>query len=154
MRTFLKEINYIIKGKNIIITGSHNWSASANHQNDETLLVIKNPLITRHYQQEFERLYNNSTLGIPEYINNKIQENIKKCPSLSTLKTEENVIKIINLNTASLGELETLPGIGESLAERIIEAREAQPFSSLEDLTRVKGIGESKIKKLEGKVSW
>ena len=139
---------------NIIITGSHNWSASANHQNDETLLVIKNPLITRHYQQEFERLYNNSTLGIPEYINNKIQENIKKCPSLSTLKTEENVIKIINLNTASLGEIETLPGIGESLAERIIEAREAQTFSSLRDLTRVKGIGESKMKKLEGKVSW
>ncbi|MDJ0579582.1 DUF655 domain-containing protein [Crocosphaera sp.] len=145
---------FAIIDDNIIITGSHNWSASANYKNDETLLIIKNPVITKHYQQEFERLYNNSTLGIPEYINNKIQQDIKKCPSLLTQGKQENATKIINLNTANLAELETLPGIGKSLAERIIETRQTQPFTSLEDLTRVKGIGKSKIKKLEGKVSW
>ncbi len=141
---------FAIIDDNIVITGSHNWSASANYQNDESLLVIKNSLVTDHYQQEFERLYNNSNLGIPENINSKIREDFKKCPTLLT----PNSTKIINLNTASLEELETLPGIGKSLAERIIEVREIQPFTSLEDLTRVKGIGKSKIKKLEGKVIW
>ncbi|MDJ0658046.1 MAG: DUF655 domain-containing protein [Crocosphaera sp.] len=141
---------FAIIDDNIVITGSHNWSASANYQNDETLLVIKNPLIIQHYQQEFNQLYNNSTLGIPENINNKIQEDIKNCPNLLTPKST----KIINLNTASVEELETLPGIGKSLAERIIEVRESQPFTSLEDLTRVKGIGNSKIQQLEEKVSW
>ncbi len=141
---------FAIIDDNIIVTGSHNWSASANYQNDETLLVIKNPVITAHYQQEFDRLYNNSSLGIPETIKTKIQKDIKNCPTLLTLTSTE----IINLNTASLQELETLPGIGESLAKRIIESRTIQPFTSLEDLTRVKGIGKSKIKELEGKVSW
>lgn len=141
---------FAIIDDNIVITGSHNWSASANYQNDETLLVIENPVITAHYQQEFDRLYNNSSLGIPENINSKIEADIKNCPKLLTPTSTG----IINLNTASLDELETLPGIGESLAERIIESRQIQPFTSVEDLTRVKGIGNSKIKELEGKVSW
>ncbi|WP_107668873.1 DUF655 domain-containing protein [Cyanothece sp. BG0011] len=141
---------FAIVDDNIVITGSHNWSASANYQNDETLLVIENPVITAHYQQEFDRLYNNSSLGIPENINSKIEADIKNCPKLLTPTSTG----IINLNTASLDELETLPGIGESLAERIIESRQIQPFTSVEDLTRVKGIGNSKIKELEGKVSW
>lgn len=145
---------FAIIDDNIIITGSHNWSASANYQNDEALLIIKNPVITAHYQQEFDILYNNSSLGIPGNINDKIQEDIKNCPTLLTSKSNKDIIKIINLNTASLEELETLPGIGESLAERIVESRKSQPFMSLEDLKRVNGIGNSKIKELEGKVSW
>ncbi|MGB5593550.1 MAG: DUF655 domain-containing protein [Crocosphaera sp.] len=139
---------------NIVITGSHNWSASANYQNDETLLVIKNPIVTAHYQQEFDRLYKNSTVGVTEKLSKKIQEDIKNCPNLLIKESPKNVTEIINLNTASQEELETLPGIGKSLAMRIIEARETKPFTSLEDLTRVKGIGESKSKKLEGKVTW
>jgi endonuclease YncB( thermonuclease family) len=46
-----------------------------------------------------------------------------------------------DVNTASLTELENVPGIGPSIAERIIEAR---PFKSADDLQRVKGIGAGK----------
>jgi DNA uptake protein ComE-like DNA-binding protein len=47
----------------------------------------------------------------------------------------------LDVNTASLAELENVPGIGPSIAERITEAR---PFKSADDLQRVKGIGPGK----------
>ncbi|MFM6587789.1 MAG: ComEA family DNA-binding protein, partial [Microcystis panniformis] len=59
-----------------------------------------------------------------------------------------------NLNTATKEELDTLPGISGKLAEKIIAARQEKPFTSLEDLDRVSGIGKRKINKLKGKVSW
>ncbi len=62
-----------------IITGSHNWSNSANNLNDETLLVIYNPLVAQHFQREFDYLYGNAQLGIPSYIQTKIEQEGKKC---------------------------------------------------------------------------
>lgn len=62
-----------------IITGSHNWSKAANHTNDETLLIIYNPLIAQHFSREFDQLYQDAILGIPDYINNKIETETAKC---------------------------------------------------------------------------
>jgi competence protein ComEA len=51
---------------------------------------------------------------------------------------------LINVNTATAAELETLPGIGEVLAQRIVDYRtEHGPFRSVEDLLDVSGIGEA-----------
>jgi competence protein ComEA len=48
----------------------------------------------------------------------------------------------LNINTATLAELELLPRVGPTLAGRIIEHREANgPIRSLSDLMKVKGIG-------------
>jgi competence protein ComEA len=48
----------------------------------------------------------------------------------------------VNINTATQAELETLPGIGPSLAARIVAYREAHgPFAAPEDITAVSGIG-------------
>ena len=60
----------------------------------------------------------------------------------------------VNLNTAALEELDTLPGIGESLAGRIIAWREANgPFESIEQIMEVSGIGEAKFAELEGRIT-
>jgi competence ComEA-like helix-hairpin-helix protein len=138
-----------------VITGSHNWSEAANYKNDETLLVINNPTITAHFLREFERLYKEAKLGIPDPIQRKINQDKQECPQLSNqLSLESTPNLLVNLNTASQAELETLPGIGTKLAQRIIAERQQQSFTSLQDLKRVSGIGESKLRKLAGKVTW
>jgi competence protein ComEA len=57
----------------------------------------------------------------------------------------------INLNSASAEELEQLPGVGPVLAERIIADREANgPFASIDDLSRVPGVGDAIVGALDG----
>ncbi|HJP65444.1 MAG TPA: ComEA family DNA-binding protein [Actinomycetota bacterium] len=57
---------------------------------------------------------------------------------------------LVNINTATLDQLETLPGIGEVLAQRIIDYREEHgPYGSVEDLLNVSGIGDKTLADLE-----
>ncbi|MDJ0574671.1 MAG: phospholipase D-like domain-containing protein [Xenococcaceae cyanobacterium MO_234.B1] len=63
----------------IVITGSHNWSNTANLNNDETVLIIKNTTVAKHFLQEFSRLYQTARLGIPKYIKDKIAKQEKQC---------------------------------------------------------------------------
>ena len=61
-------------------------------------------------------------------------------------ETAETEPQLVNINTATAAELAELPGVGEVLAQRIIEYREANgPFASVEELLNVNGIGEGKL---------
>ena len=57
---------------------------------------------------------------------------------------------IVNINTATQTELEELPGIGPSLASRIVEHRNQNgKFKTIEDIKNVTGIGDSKFEKIK-----
>ena len=78
----------------------------------------------------------------------RIQEEAEK---VRALPLEE---KSINPNTASRDELMRLPGIGEVMAVRILEAREEGKFRTAEDLARVSGIGEKTVTRLSPYLSF
>ncbi len=144
---------YAVVDKSIVITGSHNWTEAANKGNDETVLVIENPQVAAHYAREFERLYVNAEFGIPGRIEKKVKQEENACGEIRATSTFAEKV-IINVNTASVEELVTLPGVGKKLAERIVKARQEKRFDSLEDLERVKGVGKKMLVKLEERVSF
>ena len=55
----------------------------------------------------------------------------------------------ININTATVEELISLPGIGNSIAERIKQYRDEHPFKVKEEIMEVKGIGKVKFEKIK-----
>lgn len=60
---------------------------------------------------------------------------------------------LVNINLATADQLQALSGVGEATARAIVEDREAHgPFSSVEDLMRVSGIGQKKFDKLKGQI--
>ncbi len=68
---------------------------------------------------------------------------------------EENKVEAkVNINTANKEKLETLPGIGETTAQKIIDYRESNgKFKTIEDIKNVSGIGEAKYESLKDKIT-
>ena len=73
---------------------------------------------------------------------------------LSPLQAQSKATaKKVNINTASLDGLQTLPRIGEKVAQRIIDYRkEHGDFKKIEELMKVKGIGEKTFKLIKDKI--
>ncbi|WP_425429315.1 ComEA family DNA-binding protein, partial [Enterococcus silesiacus] len=55
-------------------------------------------------------------------------------------------VEQVDINSASIGELQKLSGIGAVLAQRIIDTR---PFASIDELTKIKGIGAGTLNKIK-----
>jgi phosphatidylserine/phosphatidylglycerophosphate/cardiolipin synthase-like enzyme len=70
---------FAIVDQHLVITGSQNWSAAANYENDENLLVINNSTVAAHFQREFDRLYQTANLGISSALQSKMQSQRVQC---------------------------------------------------------------------------
>jgi len=75
--------------------------------------------------------------------------------SINTLTSTSNNMSnnLININTADLTELQKIPGVGEKTAEKIINYRNSSPFSSIEDIKNVDGIGDKKFESMKEYIS-
>ncbi|MCP9860771.1 MULTISPECIES: phosphatidylserine/phosphatidylglycerophosphate/cardiolipin synthase family protein [unclassified Cyanobium] len=64
-----------------VISGSFNWSPSAAFQNDETLLLIRSPLLARHFEAEVDRLWRGAELGISGRLARRMEQRRRSCGS-------------------------------------------------------------------------
>ena len=93
-------------------------------------------------------------INVPN-INDKeivIEETVPTVSNSDSIQQKKQTI--VNINNASQTELETLPGIGPSIANKIINYRkEKGKFSRIEDIKNVSGIGEAKFEKIKKYIS-
>lgn len=59
----------------------------------------------------------------------------------------------VNINSASKDELKTIAGVGDVIAERIIDYRKGSRFNSIEDIKNVKGIGDATYEKMKDSIT-
>ena len=71
----------------------------------------------------------------------------------ATTASKAGAIKLVNINTASAGELTSLEGIGEKTAQAIVEYRQKNgAFKAIEDIKNVNGIGDKKFEALKSSI--
>lgn len=86
----------------------------------------------------------------------EVTKSTGKVAGASTEKSESNqsATGIVNINTASATQLDSLDGIGATYAQRIIEYREANGgFKSIEEIKNVKGIGDKTFEKISASIT-
>ena len=81
-------------------------------------------------------------------------EERRESAELQTVLKDSKSTTTINPNTATLEELQSLPGVGPKLAERIIEARTIKPLTSIDDLLAIKGITPKVVESLTPKLQF
>ena len=59
--------------------GTFNWSPSAAHTNDETLLIIESPQLAKHFTREMDRLWRGAELGVTPHIQRKLDRQKIRC---------------------------------------------------------------------------
>ena len=107
-------------------------------------------------KEETEAYKNNENTPAESYVtassggvNSKEATNSKQSSS-----TSDTTSKKVNINTATQEELDTLPGIGPSIASKIIDYREQNgKFNSIEEIKEVSGIGEAKYEKIKDSIT-
>ncbi len=67
-------------------------------------------------------------------------------------KSEVAAGQLVNINTATVKELELLPGIGKVIATEIVQYRTGNKFNTPEDLLKVKGVGDKTLEKIRGMI--
>ena len=141
IKTRISTNNYIMHNKfaiidnRILLTGSYNWTFSANNRNDENLMIIDDPEIIEIFQNQFVNLWTN------KYSLERTQQlyEIAKVDFLPASLTSAGAeTKVININTASQEELTNILQISESLARKIITLRdELGGFKDPQELTQL-----------------
>lgn len=96
----------------------------------------------------------NSTTIVPSPTETTTTSTTVSSSSSTTSTPSQTVTGMVNINTASLSELDGLPGIGPTYAQRIIDYRNSNGgFKNVEEIKNVKGIGEKTFEKLKDQIT-
>lgn len=97
-----------------------------------------------------KRVTDEEKIYVPKKVENLQMEGLN--PSMfnyNNVENGNNVTAKININTATKEQLESLSGIGEKTAQKIIEYRKKKKFESIDEITNVDGIGEKKYEAIK-----
>ena len=127
--SYIMHHKFAIIDNRLLLTGSYNWTFSANNRNDESLMAIDDPEIIFRYQKQFKKLW------FDKYSPQRTQQLYKKAKVDFLPTSAKPEFRIININTASQGELTRILKISEPLAWKIIAlSNELEGFKEPEDL--------------------
>lgn len=115
---------------------------------------------------DFTPLADKNSVNLAQKVTDGMQIKISALSQNQNDKTDDDAIlnegtnnkstqntTMVNINTASKEELDTLPGVGPATADKIIEYRETNgQFNSIEDIKNVRGIGEAKFSKMQSRI--
>lgn len=115
---------------------------------------------------DFTPLADKNSVNLAQKLTDGMQIKVSALSQNQNDKTDDNAIlnentnnkstqntTMVNINTASKEELDTLPGVGPATADKIIEYRETNgQFNSIEDIKNVRGIGEAKFSKMQSRI--
>lgn len=97
------------------------------------------------------------------YSKSSLNNNVNNNKNDALIKNEEKALisssnsssnlSLVNINTATIEELLTLSGIGNSKAEAIIKYRESNKFNTIDDIKNISGIGDSLFEKIKDYIS-
>lgn len=94
------------------------------------------------------KLHDEEKIYIPKI--GEVQSNIS---SLASSPSSSASSSKININSADLNELTKIPGVGEKTAQKILDYRANNSFSSIEDIKNVPGIGDKKFESMKDYIS-
>ena len=118
---YIMHNKFAIIDNRLLLTGSYNWTASANTRNDENLMVIDDPEIIAIFQNQFVNLWTNKySSARTKELFDKAKVNI-----LTVFPSVQTGTKVIHINSASLKNLSSILKISESLARKIITLRDS-----------------------------
>ncbi len=141
IKTRISSNNYIMHHKfaiidnRLLLTGSYNWTFSANNRNDENLLIIDDPEIIEIFQNQFINLWTNKySLERTKELFDKAKVDFLPISPTSA----QTGPKVININSASPEELTSTLQISKPLARKIIALKEElEGFKEPQDLTQL-----------------
>lgn len=145
----------IVKEVTIFISGEVNKPGVVTINSDKRLADAVNKL--GGFTQDADLNKINLAMKIEDekhYIIPKIGENIETSNDDNNLDTKGEENNLVNINEADIKELDSLPGVGEATATKIINHREENgKFKAIEEIKNVNGIGDKKYENIKDMIT-